>query len=72
MDKVTKKALAVDYRYRVDGKGFMKPWDAHPSLKKQHDPDAHGEAEGWAQRGTEQSFIYTLQQVDRPTLSLKF
>ena len=42
MDKVQKKALAVDYMYRVDGKGFVKPWDAKPALKDIVDPIAHG------------------------------
>ena len=43
LDKVTKKALAVDNRYRVDGSGFIKPWSAKPELQALVDPVVHGE-----------------------------
>jgi len=41
LDKVRLKAVAFEERYRKDGKGFVRPWETNPELKKVVDPVSH-------------------------------
>ena len=41
LEKVRNKAIAHEYRFRKDGKGFVKPWEVNPKLEEIVDPIAH-------------------------------